>query len=353
MEPVLSPGSSPAPEPRRRRRVAPAVLLAVAAAAIVAVVLIVRPFGGEARAPQEVNQFAERPQLASANSLLVAAAKQQRADGDSESAAVVEAVADVPTGLWLTPEAYPAESVAPYVASLLTQADSAYVPLLVIYGIPDRDCSGGFSAGGLTPETYLPWVREIAGAAAVDEHSVVVLEPDALAGSVECGDTESRIRLVHDAVDVLREAGVTTYVDAGHSDWVPVAMMARLLERVGVESVRGFTTNVANYQPEGAELDYARQLSARLGGAHFLIDTGRNGASTASGQPVTDWCNPDGQSLGRMPGYLDDDTPLDAVAWIKPPAESDGTCHGGPPAGEIWTTRLVNLAKSTGSSLAR
>jgi endoglucanase len=220
------------------------------------------------------------------------------------------------------------------------------VPLFVVYGIPDRDCTGGFSAGGLTEETYVPWVEEIAAAAG--DRSVVVLEPDALASSVSCGDEKSRIRLLKQAVGVLDAAGVTTYVDAGHSSWVPAATMAELLRAVDVGSVRGFATDVANYQPLSRERAYAAELSGLLDGAHYVIDTGRSGASSSAGTPVDDWCNPAGQALGEGPGFIDDGTALDALLWIKPPAESDGDCHGGPPAGDIWLERAVRLAVDAG-----
>jgi endoglucanase len=139
---------------------------------------------------------------------------------------------------------------------------------------------------------------------------------------------------------------VTTYVDAGHSDWVPAAQMARLLRAVGVSTVRGFATDVSNYQPLAAETAYAEQVRTSLGGdVHFVVDTGRDGATGAGPE---DWCNPPGRALGRAPGYVDDGTGLDALLWVKPPAESDGTCHGGPAAGEIWTQRAVALATAAG-----
>ena len=42
------------------------------------------------------------------------------------------------------------------------------------------------------------------------------------------------------------------------------------------------------------------------------------------------------------------ETALDALLWVKPPAESDGTCHGGPPAGDVWIDRALALATAAG-----
>ena len=166
----------------------------------------------------------------------------------------------------------------------------------MVYGVPGRDCAGGQSSGGLAEADYLPWVRAIARAAGAS--SAVVLEPDALPGAVQCGVISTRVPLLRDAVSALREAGVTTYVDAGHSAWYPAATIADLLEEVGVDGVRGFSLNVSNYQPTEAEIAYGRDLSSRLGGAHFIVDTGRNGIGD---QSVLDWCNPPGQALGHPP----------------------------------------------------
>lgn len=291
------------------------------------------------------NLLREEPQVLVANPRLEAAAKQATADGDLERARVLDRLSRVPTGIWLTPERFPAGAVGPYVTSIAAAEDDE-VPVFVVYGIPNRDCTGQLSAGGLQTDTYLPWVEEIATAAG--SGTVVVLEPDALAGSVSCEGVEDRVDLLRDAVHALDAAGTETYVDAGHSDWVPAEQMASLLEQVDVDRVRGFATNVSNYQPLQSERAYAEQLSGLLDGAHYVIDTGRSGASSATGRAVEDWCNPAGQSLGDEPGYIDDDTALDALLWVKPPAESDGTCHGGPPAGQVWIDRATAMAEAAG-----
>jgi endoglucanase len=110
-----------------------------------------------------------------------------------------------------------------------------------------------------------------------------------------------------------------------------------------VESVRGFATNVANYQTDDDERDYAGRLSRLLGGAHFVVDSGRNGNGSTSS-----WCNPAGRAYGTEPGYVDDGTALDAFVWVKPPGESDGECGGGPPAGEFWPERALRMAETSG-----
>jgi endoglucanase len=294
--------------------------------------------------PSPENPFEAKAQYDGADPALEAAAAAASARGDAHASEVLERLDAVPTGIWLTPEQHPTpEDVGGFAEQVTRAADlEDQTALLVVYGVPGRDCTGGQSSGGLTPDTYLPWVRAIADAAG---DSAVVLEPDALPSAVQCGVQESRVALLEQAVAALDEADVTTYVDAGHSSWVPVDQIADLLEQVGVESVRGFTTNVSNYQPLSAETAFAEELSDRLGGAHYLVDTGRNGIGTG---PVTDWCNPPGQALGHEPGYVEDETALDGYVWVKPPGESDGSCHGGPPAGQLWPERAVALATAAG-----
>nr|WP_246416510.1 glycoside hydrolase family 6 protein [Nocardioides luti] len=293
---------------------------------------------------QAVNPFSEEAGYAEPDSRAAQAASQAEADGESEKQRVFSRLAAVPQGIWLTPEEYPPGQVGPYVTSLVTAADKAgKLPLLVVYGIPDRDCSGGFSEGGLTAARYPAWVQEIATAAGAADRVAVVLEPDALAAALQCAELDQRIRLMKAAVDALAKAGVTTYVDGGHSDWISPTALAKLMRDVGVAKVRGFATNVANYQTDDDERDYAGKLSKLLGGAHFVIDTGRNGNGSTS-----DWCNPPGRAFGTAPGFVDDGTGLDAFVWIKPPGESDGECGGGPPAGEFWPERTMEIAAASG-----
>ncbi len=66
------------------------------------------------------------------------------------------------------------------------------------------------------------------------------------------------------------------------------------------------------------------------------------------GEPWPEQTEATGQALGRSPGYVDDGTALDAYVWVKPPGESDGTCNGGPAAGQLWAERAYELAEAAG-----
>jgi endoglucanase len=297
--------------------------------------------GGDAQA---VNPYDGHQGYADPASRTATAASDARGSGNDDAEAVYERLASVPQGIWLTPEQYPSGDVGPAVTTVVDAADEAgQVPTFVVYGIPDRDCSGGFSGGGLPADQYGPWVQEIADAAATGDDVAVVVEPDALASALQCGSREQRVTLIADAVDRLAAAGLTTYVDGGHSNWVTPKQLAPLLEEVGVEDVRGFATNVSNFQTDADEQAYAERLSTLLDGAHYVIDSGRNGFGATD-----DWCNPPGRAFGTEPGVATGQGGLDAFLWVKPPGESDGECNGGPAAGDFWPERTLEIAATSG-----
>jgi endoglucanase len=249
-----------------------------------------------------------------------------------------DALASVPSAIWLLPEVHPTEEVGALVAQ--TEAAAARddaLPVFVIYGIPSRDC-GNFSAGGSNEAEYGNWISAIAGA--LTRPTILILEPDALALAPDCGTQEATTALLRDAVDRFDGSPATIYLDGGHSNWRPVPEMARLLADAGVERVRGFATNVSNYNLLADEIDYGAALSEALGGAHFVVDTSRNGSATG-GQ----WCNPRGPTIGATPSGVVGGGPHDANLWIKNPGESDGECNGGPPAGVWWPDQARELVR--------
>lgn len=251
-------------------------------------------------------------------------------------------LADTPTAVWLVPEEHPVGDVGLFVGEIVEQAALAkQVPVFVVYGISNRDCTGGHSAGGLPRGAYLSWLNEIG--LAIQHRAVVVLEPDAVASAPSCSATRGRLKLLRQAVRLI-SGSAPTYVDAGHGRWLPVDQMATLLRRAGVRRAHGFSVNVSSYGSLRAEKRYATAIQRSLGGGGFVIDGGRTG-----GAAPKDWCNPDGALVGAAP-YVDANasTPLDAVLWVKPPGESDGTCNGGPPAGEFWPERALALAAASG-----
>lgn len=270
----------------------------------------------------------------------VAAAARELTGDEADAAAYLAAQ---PTAYWLTPEQDPIGTAGGTVLDLIAQArDQDRSVAMVIYGLPGRDC-GNHSSGGLSEEDYPDWLGEIGAAldTAPDVRKIVVLEPDSIALSEECGNISDRARQLSTAVDEITSPNTWIYIDGGHSNWLPPEKMADLITRTGViDRVRGFATNVSNYQAPADEFSYAAQLSTLLGGAHAVVDTSRSGAATSGGE----WCNPSGQRVGE-PGGTFHDAVVDTNLWIKPPGESDGECNGGPAAGVYWPAAGVELTQ--------
>lgn len=199
------------------------------------------------------------------------------------------------------------------------------VPLFVAYNLPLHNCGGSPS---VTAAAYRSWITSFADGIGT-RRAVVILEPDALA-EMEClsaADQQVRLDLVKFAVQTFASKGGTyVYIDAGSRGWKSAATMAPRLVSAGVASAHGFAVNVANFQFTSESIVFGTQLSALLGGKHFVVDTGRNGLGPATDGQV---CNPSGRALGERPTTATGNALVDAYLWVKTPGESDGTCAGG------------------------
>jgi endoglucanase len=261
-------------------------------------------------------------------------------EGSPERAAAAY-LAGQPTAFWLVPERDPIGEVGPRVTSLAQEAsDQGATSTIVIYGLPGRDC-GNFSAGGLSEDQYAIWTAEIGAAVrASGIDTIIMLEPDSIALAQECGNLAERAPQLQGAAANLSAENARIYIDGGHSTWHSPEVMAGFIREIGViDQVRGFATNVSNYNTDGDEISYAHALSRQLGGAHAVIDSSRNGVGATG-----DWCNPPNRRVGAPAGSVHDDV-VDTNLWIKVPGESDGTCNGGPPAGAWWPMAAVELTR--------
>ena len=264
-----------------------------------------------------------------------AAAQPGRSAAD---AAALAELAGVPTSLWLG--AWSGDVTATVRQEVAAAQAAGAVPVLVTYNVPGRDC-GGYSAGGVgSSADYLRWVQAVAtGIGSAD--AVVVVEPDALAQL--CGDQAERLAVLRSAVDLLEaNPGTHTYLDAGNATWISPPTMAERLRTAGATAADGFAINVSNFWTTSSNIAYGDQVSALLGGTHFVVDTSRNGNG-----PGADWCNPPGRALGEHPTAQTGQARVDAYLWVKRPGESDGTCNGGPAAGTFWDSYAIGLVHGT------
>jgi endoglucanase len=282
------------------------------------------------------------------------ALQQTRAEGDEAGAAELVPLAEQPTATWFANPGNPYPDVEEVSRAA---AAAGEVPVLVAYHVPLRDCRSYSAGGAADTDEYLTWIGSFA-AALEDRPAIVVLEPDAIPQSIvgcEELDTAARYAMLGQAVAILdRQPGARVYLDAGNASWITdLPALAEALRASNVDQADGFALNVSNFESTEASATYGMALSQQLQqgappgtpSAHFVIDTSRNGAGPppASSTGEDRWCNPEGRRLGEPPSTSPGLPRVDALLWIKQPGDSDGTCRGGPAAGQWWPEAAAEL----------
>jgi endoglucanase len=271
----------------------------------------------------------------------------RQAKGDPSAAAAIAPLVRTATafsvGDWLTDVT---RQVAQRAAAATATESTA---VFQVYAIPHRDIGGGYSGGGIpTADAYEAFTRQVAAGIGT-ARAVVILEPDSLAQIDQLSPEEQteRYQVLNDAVDVYgRLPGTSVYLDGANCGWTPAPVIAERLIRAGVHRARGFAVNVANYYRTEDEVARGDVISALTGGAHFVVDTSRNGRGPASGI-ANAWCNPPGRGLGEPPTTATGDPLADAFLWVKTPGASDGECgRGDPPAGTWWPAQAKELVRN-------
>ena len=223
-----------------------------------------------------------------------------------------------------------------------TSNTNGQMPIVTLYGIPNRDCGGLSQGGASSAAEYRTWIDKVVLGIG-EGTATVIVEPDALA-AIDClsGDSlAERYELLNMAVDRLSQnPGTTLYLDAGNAYWIPASQMADRLKRSGIAQAQGFALNVSNYYTGQESERYGEQLSSLVSGKHYVVDTSRNGIGPDA---KNTWCNPAGRKLGPTPEAFKNRGALDAYLWIKNPGTSDGTCNGGPQAGKWWDEAAADL----------
>jgi len=269
-------------------------------------------------------------------------------DSRPADAALLKKIADQPTAAWFG-------DWTPLVEQAVTRYVDAHervnaLPVFVLYNVPNRDCGNYSKGGAIGGEHYKRWIDGVRKGIG-SRRAVAVLEPDALGLLDKClslVDQKERLELMRYAVHALESLpGAAVYIDAGHDAWLPAEDIAERLKKAGIDEATGFALNTSNYRATPALIAYGTQISALVGGKHFIIDTGRNGNGPAEAEPGSEaaWCNPSGRALGIRPTTNTGNPLIDAFFWVKPPGESDGACNKGPRAGVFWPEYALGLAK--------
>ncbi len=290
---------------------------------------------GESQLAGSATQFFDAPNQADA------AVQSAQAGGRGEDASLLARIADRPTATWIGGWTGDPTSTVSQLTHEAAARDE--VALLVVYNIPGRDC-GLHSAGGAAVDQYLGWIDQVAAGVAGGSVTWVILEPDALAQMGDCDGQGDRAALLASAAERLDAAGARVFLDAGHSNWRSVEDTAARMHAVGTAHLAGFATNTSNYNALEAERAWGDAVGSAVG-LPYVTDTSRNG-NGSDGQ----WCNPRGRGLGAAPALepaaLAAGSGMVATVWAKVPGESDGTCNGGPAAGQWWEEIALELARN-------
>jgi cellulose 1,4-beta-cellobiosidase len=259
------------------------------------------------------------------------------------------------------------------------------VPLVtfIVYDLPSRDCAAGASNGEIPcidatctagintyKQKYIDQLVTV-----LKKYPtvpvVLIIEPDSLPnlitnlGNPKCAASENAYKtcITYAVNEFAKLPNVNQYLDAAHGGWLGwtnnAQPFARLINSMGIiDKIRGFATNVANYQPLGImcksvgwclpnaghksdkccedpcklidqwngannEMNYIQLLGSLFPGKYFITDTGRNGVSN-SRSSCANWCNAKNVGFGNLPTTNTGNSLIDAFLWIKTPGESDG-----------------------------
>ncbi|KAI7483769.1 putative 1,4-beta-D-glucan cellobiohydrolase [Hortaea werneckii] len=280
------------------------------------------------------------------------------------------AVADVGTFVWLDTAAK-VPTVDTYLSNIEEinanrGSDPETIGAFVVYDLPDRDCAalasnGEYSIANGGVAKYKAYIDSIA--ANIKKHPntkvALVIEPDSLGNLVtnlnvqKCANAkDAYIEGVTYALKTLNLNNVAMYIDGAHGGWLgwpanigPAAdLFAQVYKAAGSpKAVRGLATNVSNYNgfklstappytesnPNFDEQRYVNAIAPLLQAngfpAHFIVDQGRSGVQPTKQEAQGDWCNVIGTGFGRRPTANTGDPLVDAIVWVKPGGESDGT----------------------------
>ncbi|KAI1794654.1 cellobiohydrolaseII [Ganoderma leucocontextum] len=292
---------------------------------------------------------------------------------DSTLAAKAASVANIPTFTWID-----TVSKVPDLGTYLSDASALQestgqkqLVQIVVYDLPDRDCAakasnGEFSIADGGQEKYFDYIDQIVAQVKQfpDVRVVAVIEPDSLANLVtnlnvqKCANAETTYKAcVTYALQQLSAVGVYMYMDAGHAGWLgwpanisPAAtLFTSMFQSANSSSfIRGLATNVANYNaltaaspdpitqgdPNYDESHYINALGPMLASAgfpaQFVVDQGRSGQQNLR-QQWGDWCNIKGAGFGIRPTTNTGNSLIDAIVWVKPGGECDGTSNSSSP----------------------
>ena len=272
-----------------------------------------------------------------------------RRAGQRRKAALVWKIAREPKALWLGRFTRP--NFRHKVRRLIRPARrQGSVPVFTVMRAQSTGCGPSYTGGGPAEDAATrAWYRRLARAIG-RARVVIAFEPDSL-GTIDCharSRRDDRIRLLRYGVDTLsRLPNATIYLEGGASDWEPARRTARQLRAIGIAKVRGFMLNATHHDWTRTNIRHGLDISRRVGGKHFVINTAENGRGPvhyrlANGRRITVWCNPPRRGLGVPPTTNTSNPMVDAYLWINRPGYAQ-SCQGRPIA--WYAPRALSYAR--------
>ncbi|MFY1693563.1 glycoside hydrolase family 6 protein [Plantactinospora sp. WMMB782] len=263
---------------------------------------------------------------------------------DYRAAVIRDRIASVPQGRWFT-QNNPGTVRGQVDAFVGAAAAAGKIPILVVYNIPNRDCSGA-SSGGLANHTaYRQWIDQVAGGLN-GRPATIILEPDVLALMSNCMNSsqqaETQASMAYAGKRFKAASSqARVYYDSANSAWLsPPVMAARLVGADIANSADGISVNVSNYRTTAESVNYAKSVVAATGAPNLkiVVDTSRNGNGP---DPRSEWCDPAGRAIGTASTNQTGDSAVDAFLWVKLPGEADGCIAT---AGQFVPQRAYDMA---------
>jgi endoglucanase len=269
--------------------------------------------------------------------------------GKRHKAALVWRIAREPRALWLGRFTRP--NFKHKVRRLIRPARrQGAVPVFTVMRAESTGCGATYTGGGPAEDARTrAWYRKLARAIG-HARVVIAFEPDSL-GTIDCharSRRDDRIKLLRYGVTTLsRLPNATIYLEAGASDWEPARRTARQLRAIGIAKVRGFMLNATHYDWTSNNVRHGLEISRRVGGKHFIINTAENGRGPvhywrANGRRITVWCNPGLRGLGIPPTTSTSHPKVDGYLWINRPGYAQ-SCQGRPIA--WYAPRALSYAR--------
>jgi endoglucanase len=227
------------------------------------------------------------------------------------------------------------------------------VPLLATYRILHGLC-GHASDSPADAASYHDFITGFAQGIG-SYRAVLFLEMDSII-TMPCLSGHGKALREHelrDAINILSAncPHLIIYLDAGAADALSARDAARYLRASGVAGIEGFFLNATHFDWTTREIRYGRQISRRLGGKHFVINTGENGIGPVRPRDIVHQgmevlCNPRA-GLGPLPTASTGYPGVDMFAWTSNPGESGGSCvPGAPPTGRYWPAYAKALVQN-------